>query len=95
MTDERHKARARKQAARLKAAARHAIGTQCVWCGTHKDVHAAHVMETAVSGSARGQNRRNRDIVANPDAYRPMCAAHHRLWDKLRALSEKQEPIPF
>lgn len=93
-----HRERAKRHLQYLKVQAQFAIGVECIWCGTDKDVQAAHVIDTGLSGAGRGQAKRCRDIIAHPEVYRPMCREHHLLWDKLRALSAKPSPgdeIPF
>lgn len=93
----------RKHRQSLKRRAFKLIGAACVWCGSEERVEAAHVIPTGIKGEGRGLDRRYRDVVNNPSAYRPMCRSHHRLFDKLVKLGlaradeppAGEEPIPF
>jgi hypothetical protein len=87
--------------ARLKERAFTAIGFTCVFCGD-REVQAAHVRATKLRGCGRGLDRRYRDVLKHPGHYRPMCAKHHRAFDRImRELANTepaetcQEPIPF
>lgn len=70
-----------------------------MWCGSDKNVDLAHVDRTEIEGrNSRGMNARYLDVICNPDAYRPMCRKHHRLFDRLVPVERPQlseEPIPF
>jgi hypothetical protein len=85
--------------AKLKCRAFDAIGWICIFCGGGDDLHAAHVLPTKLKGPSRGMDRRHRDVLANPDSYRPMCCKCHRTFDKLVARIKvtvvMEEPIPF
>lgn len=84
---------------RLRERAFNEIGHRCIFCRASK-VDAAHVMPTKLSGkNSRGMDRRYRDVIQNPDCYRPMCRRCHLAYDKLQASLGKchveEEPIPF
>ena len=57
------------------------IGHCCIFCGNMYDVECAHVLSTECTGRGRGMNRRYRDVIKHPGAYRPMCKDHHKLYD--------------
>jgi hypothetical protein len=84
---------------RLKTRALMLIGVQCVFCKQPSE-HAAHVKPTGLKGPSRGLDRRYRDVLKNPDCYRPMCKGCHRVFDGLVSLArvttlKTEEPIPF
>jgi hypothetical protein len=82
----------------LKCRAFDLIGGACVFCGTTEKIEAAHVKPTSLCGSnSRGMDRRYRDIIKNPDCYRPMCGKHHRVFDQLVRVrcTVIDEPMPF
>lgn len=103
---ERHRARAKAQQLRLRAAAHFVLGDQCVFCdakrdGTHSDgkpvmLEAAHIFDTELRGMGRGGHKRYKDIIANPHAYACMCKRCHGVFDrltrKLRDAVRKEEP---
>jgi hypothetical protein len=88
---------------RLSLLGRCGYGDRCVFCGAAEYVQFAHVRPTALRGSSRGKKHRCRDVVANPECYRAMCTACHRLFDKFvhdlmelaRGNVVKEAPIPF
>lgn len=85
---------------RLKARAFEIIGKRCIFCGKRKNLHAAHVKPTKLKGPGRGDAKRWKDVIDNPDCYRPMDVNCHRTFDALvsmakKATWEKEEPIPF
>lgn len=75
------------------------IGEQCVFCYSQDAIQAAHVLPTKLKGAGRGLDRRYRDVIANPDSYRPMCKRCHRIFDglvsKIKTTIVVEEPIPF
>ena len=79
---------------RLRDRAFNAIGRKCVFCQSGDDLHASHVMVTKINGMGRGLDRRYRDVIANPEAYRPMCRECHRIFDALVGLIKLNE-VPF
>lgn len=87
---------ARKYRKKLKRRAVALLGPKCVFCGKRKNLQCAHVKDTEINGhNARGMDRRYRDVINHPDAYRRMCQYCHHLFDVLRALGKVEEPIPF
>lgn len=83
---------------KLKKRALDLLGDTCVFCKSQENIEAAHVKPTAISGrNARGMSKRHKDIINNPDCYRPMCTKCHRTFDRLIALGKTivEEEIPF
>ncbi len=70
------------------------VGTKCIFCKTEENLHVSHVKPTALKGSGRGLDRRCLDALRNPECYRTMCKACHRVFDALVALRDTEE-IPF
>ncbi len=51
---------------------------KCGICGHHQKLQFHHIKPTKLNGESRGQNKRFRDIIANPDCYIPLCYFCHQ-----------------
>lgn len=84
----------RKFREKLKVRAYEAIGGRmCIFCCDEENIHLAHVGRTELKGPGRGMHKRYRDVIRNPDKYRPMCKECHRTFDNLVAAIRKEPPV--
>lgn len=93
MSTERH----RRYRHKLKCKAFDLIGRSCVFCKSVDNLQLAHVLVTPVKGEGRGSVVRYKDVLANPDSYRPMCRTCHLTFDTLisKRKGTVQDEIPF